>query len=223
MHNLIHNHLYVRKVSRRRGAATLVSVLVLCFVFSGSARAQQPYQSRAQQVSISTNLIEWLNLGTINGEFGVSVSRHFSIHASARYNPWTFRKGDVQARYEDPVGDSEKQFENRKQAYGLSVRWWPWYIYSGWWWSVKGQYMEYNRGGIFNHTAEEGDSVGGGGAVGYTHMLHKHWNIEFGAGVWAGSSKYTKYRCTNCGTKMEEGTKFFVLPDEVFVSIIYVF
>lgn len=210
-------------MSCRKGAGILVSILVLFCVFSGSARAQQPYQSRAQQVSISTNLIEWLNLGTINGEFGVSVSRHFSIHASARYNPWTFRKGDVQARYEDPVGDSEKQFQNRKQAYGLSVRWWPWYIYSGWWWSVKGQYMEYNRGGIFIHTAEEGDSIGGGVAVGYTHMLHKHWNIEFGAGVWAGSSKYTKYRCTNCGTKMEEGTKFFVLPDDVFVSIIYVF
>ena len=179
--------------------------------------------AKAQQVSLSTNAVEWLNLGTINGEFGVSVSRHFSIHVGARYNPWTFRKGNPGDRFDDPYGDAEKQFQNRKQAYNISVRWWPWYIYSGWWWYVRGQYMEYNRGGVFNHMSEEGDNLGGGIGVGYTLMLHKHWNVEFGGGIWAGQSKYTTYRCTNCGTVQDQGKKFFVLPDDVFVSFIYVF
>ena len=194
---------------------TVKLVLALCLCLSLSLLGER--NATAQQVSVSTNAIEWLNLGTINGELGVSVSRHFSIHVGARYNPWTFNRGDTKARYTDPLGETEKQFENRKQAYNLSVRWWPW------WWYVRGQYMEYNRGGLFNHTAEEGDNVGGGIGVGYTYMLHKHWNIEFGAGIWAGQSKYTSYRCTNCGTVLDKGTKFFVLPDDVFVSIIYVF
>ncbi len=197
--------------------------LIFAFCVSLCVSVFRSAEVRAQQVSVSTNAIEWLNLGTINGEMGVSVSRHFSIHVGARYNPWTFNKGDSKARFNDPLGEEEKQFQNRKQAYCLSVRWWPWYIYSGWWWYVKGQYMEYNRGGLFNHTAEEGDNVGGGIGVGYTYMLHKHWNVEFGAGVWAGRSRFSSYRCTNCGTLLDQGTKFFFLPDDVFVSIIYVF
>lgn len=193
-------------------------LLAVFLMFVGST-----YRAEAQRFSVSTNAIEWANLGTINGEFGVAVGQHFSIHANARYNPWTFRKGSPEDRFDDPLGDNERQFENRKQAYALGLRWWPWYVYSGWWVYLRGQYMEYNRGGVFNHTAEEGDAYGAGLGFGYTHMLSKNWNIEFGAGGWAGQKKYKTYRCTNCGTVVDEGKKFFVLPDDVFVSLIYVF
>lgn len=182
-----------------------------------------PSAARAQQMTFSTNFVEWANLGTINGEFGISVAQHFSIHVGARYNPWTFRPGLPEARFEDPYGDDEKQFENRKRSFNLNVRWWPWYVNDSWWIYVKGQYTEYNRGGLINHWAEEGDAFGGGLGVGYTYMLHKHWNIEFGAGVWAGKTKYTKYRCTNCGVKEDGGEKFFILPDDVMLSLVFVF
>lgn len=183
--------------------------------FTGSARAQR--------FSVSTNAVEWLNLGTANVEASVAVSQHFSVHAGARINNWTYRKGDPMARLDDPTGEEEKQFENRKQAYNVGLRYWPWHIYSGWWGYVRAQYMEYNRGGLIRQTAEEGDAVGLGIGAGYTYMLTKNWNIEFGAGTWTGESWYTTYRCTNCGQKMEEGKKFFILPDDVFVSFIYVF
>ena len=136
----------------------------------------------AQRYSVATNLVEWGNLGTINGEAGVSVSRHLSLHAGFRYNDWLFRKSDPDDRLEDPFGDEETQFQNKKQAYALTLRWWPWHIYSGWWGYVRGQYMEYNRGGLIRHSADEGDAFGFGVGVGYTYMLHKNWNIEFGAG-----------------------------------------
>lgn len=176
-----------------------------------------------KRFSLSTNFVEWANLGTLNVEGGAAFSQNFSIHAGVRYNPWTYIKGNPDDRFVDPIGDSERQFENRKQAYSLSVRWWPWYIYSGWWGYVKGQYMEYNRGGLIRHTSEEGDAVGGGLGIGYTHMLHKNWNIEFGAGLWAGKTWYTDYRCTNCGSVVGQGDKFFLLPDDVFVSLVYIF
>lgn len=180
-------------------------------------------EARAQQWSVSTNLVEWGNLGTINGEVGVGVSQHFSLFVNARYNNWTFRKGVPEDRYEDPYGETEVQFENRKMAFAAGVRFWPWYTYSGWWLYLRGQYMEYNRGGLIRHIAEEGDAYGGGVGFGYTYMLHKNWNIEFGAGVWAGYKDYKIYRCTNCGGVLEDSKKFFFLPDDVFISLIYVF
>ena len=177
----------------------------------------------AQRVSVGTNTVEWANLGTINAEVGVGVSQHLSIHAGARYNNWLFRKGNPDDRIVDPSGDTERQFQNKKQAYNLTLRWWPWHIYSGWWGYVRGQYMEYNRGGLFRHTADEGDAFGGGIGVGYTYMLSEHWNIEFGGGIWAGYTKYTDYRCTNCGQVTGKGEKGFILPDDVFVSFVYIF
>lgn len=182
-----------------------------------------PAVAGAQRYSVSTNLVEWADLGTVNAEAGVAVAQHISLHAAVRYNNWTFRKGDPADRFTDPYGDTERQFENRKQAYALGFRWWPWYIYSGWWGYVRGQYMEYNRGGILKHTAEEGDAYGVGVGIGYTRMLHKNWNIEFGAGVWGGRKTYTEYRCTNCGSVTDAGTKGFVMPDDVFISLIYIF
>lgn len=179
--------------------------------------------ARAQRFSVSTNLVEWANLGTVNGEAGVALAQHLSLHAGARYNNWTFRKGDPEDRFTDPSGDTERQFENRKQAYSLGVRYWPWYVYSGWWAYVRGQYMEYNRGGLFHHEAEEGDAVGVGLGFGYTLMIHRQWNIEFGAGGWAGYTNYRTYRCTNCGSVVDSGRKSFILPDDLFISFIYVF
>lgn len=180
-------------------------------------------RAAAQRYSVSTNLLEWANLGTVNAEAGMAVAQHFSLHAGVRYNNWTFRKGDPEDRFADPDGITERQFQNRKQAYSLGVRYWPWYIYSGWWAYLRGQYMEYNGGGILRHEAEEGDAVGAGLGLGYTLMIHKAWNIEFGAGVWGGRKRYREYRCTNCGSVLSEGVKPFVGPDDLYVSFIFVF
>lgn len=198
---------------------TIISALALvCACLLASEKT-----AVAQRFSVATNMVEWVNLGTLNAEAGVAVSRHFSIHAGVRYNNWTFRKGSPEDRFVDPYGDTEKQFENRKQAYNLGVRYWPWYIYSGLWFYGRAQYMEYNRGGLIRHSAEEGDAYGLGIGAGYTHMLHKNWNIEFGVGAWAGHKNFREYRCTNCGSVIDQGSKFFILPDDVFVSIIYIF
>ena len=79
----------------------------------------------AQSYSLGTNVVEWANLGTVNAEAGVALARRASLHAGVRYNPWTFRKGNPEDRFTDPDGDSERQFENRKRAFSLSVRYWP--------------------------------------------------------------------------------------------------
>ena len=169
-------------------------------------------QSSAQRVSVATNLLDYACLGTFNIESSYSLSRHWSLTAGARYNPFSFHRGD-----------SDRQFQYRQQSYALGVRLWPWHSLSGWWFASKLRYQEYNHGGILSRDTEEGDRVGLGLYAGYTHMLSRHFNIEFGLGVWGGGAWYTSYSCPYCGLTLNHGRKFFVLPDDLMISLAYVF
>lgn len=162
--------------------------------------------------SIGTNGIDLLALGNINAEFMVAVSRHLTIGVQGRYNPWTWGGGDQQ-----------NQFQWRERTAVLNARYWPWFVYSGWWFNAGMQYQEYNKGGILNRQTEEGDAYGVNLGVGYTHMLTRHINLEFGAWMWAGYKSYATYVCPVCGRKADEGTKVFFAPDNAALSFIYVF
>lgn len=181
---------------------TLISVAFLLHVLP----------SAAQKASVSTDLLDYLCLGTFNVEASYSLSQHWSIVADARYNPFSFHKGD-----------SERQFQLRQQSYSVGVRAWPWHTFSGWWLACKLRYQEYNQGGILSRDTEEGDRIGTGLYAGYTYMLSKHFNIEFGLGLWGGAAWYRKYTCPACGLTVEDGRKWFLLPDDLRISLAYVF
>lgn len=167
---------------------------------------------QARKFSASSNLMGYACLGTINAELSYSPARHWSVTAGARYNPWTFRT----------LGQG-KQFQLRQQSYALGARFWPWHVYSGWWIAGKVQYQEYNMGGIISRRTEEGDRAGAGLAAGYAYMLSENLNIEFGIGFWGGVKKYTEYSCPACGVTVSSGVKGFLLPDDLLLSISYVF
>ena len=54
----------------------------------------------AQKASVSTNLIGYAALGTMNVEASYAVSRRWSVVAGVRYNPFTFNKGDVRRQFQ---------------------------------------------------------------------------------------------------------------------------
>lgn len=166
----------------------------------------------AQKASISTNLFDYVCLGTLNVEASYTLSRHWSVTAGAKYNPFTFNKGDA-----------DRQFQYRQQSYAVGVRAWPWHSLSGWWFAGKLRYQEYNHGGIFSRQSEEGDRAGLGLYSGYTYMLTRRLNIEFGLGLWGGYSWYRRYSCPYCGLTIKQGKKPFLLPDDVMISLAYVF
>lgn len=166
----------------------------------------------AQKWSIGTNVIDWLNFGTINAEGSVAVARHVTINAEYKYNPWTFNSGN-----------RDSQLQNRHHTAKLGVRWWPWHIYSGWWIGSSMQYQEYNRGGVTSKKAEEGDAFGIDLSAGYTLMLHKNLNMEFGVGAWTGHTAYTEYECTKCGRISSSGSKWFILPNEITLGLVWIF
>ncbi len=169
-------------------------------------------KSEAQTVSLSTNLLDYACLGTLNADVSYSLSRRWSVTAGARYNPFTFRKGDP-----------DKQFQLRQQSYSLGARLWPWHTWSGWWFAGKLRYQEYNSGGIRSLETREGDRFGAGLYAGYTYMLTSHLNIEFGLGLWSGLDVYRCYSCPVCGVTLESGKTHFILPDDIMISLAYVF
>lgn len=167
---------------------------------------------RAQTFSVSTDLLGYARLGTMSLDVSYAVARRWSLTAGVRYNPFTFRKGDP-----------ERQFQNRQQSYSVGMRLWPWHTLSGFWFAGKIRYQEYNRGGIISPKTEEGDRFGAGLYAGYTHMLSSHFNLEFGLGLWTGYSIYTEYSCPVCGITQLSGNRLFLLPDDVMISLVYVF
>lgn len=164
----------------------------------------------AQKWSISTNAAEWANLGTINADGSVAAGRHTTFGVGFRYNPWSF-------------GSDGDQFQNKQRTAYVYGRWWPWNIYSGWWLGGKAQVEEFNQGGIFKRKTEEGNAYGAGLSGGYTLMLHKNLNLDFGAGFWGGYTMYTVYECPTCGRIADSGSKWFIMPSDLIMSLVYVF
>lgn len=169
------------------------------------------WEAGAQTWSVSTNAMDYMNFGTLNVEGGVAASRHWSLTAVAKYNPFLF-----QNREGEPVSA-------RQQLYGAGVRYWPWHVFSGWWAGARLQYQEYNRGGIRSAETDEGDRYGLGLSGGYSYMLSSHWNLDMGLGFWGGYDRFVTYSCPVCGITRQEASRLFLLPADVLLSLVYVF
>jgi len=165
----------------------------------------------AQRFAVSTNALDYANFATLNADFSYALAQHWSISAGAKYNPFSF---------ENKSGGT---VQNKQRSFALGARWWPWNTWSGWWMSGKLQYREYNSGGIWSEQTREGDSYGGGLSAGYSYMVSPHVNLEVGAGAWAGITRYTVYSCPTCGVTEDKGKKSFVLPNDILLSVSYVF
>ena len=168
--------------------------------------------SAQTQVFVGVNLADILALGTLNIEAGAEVTSHISLNASARFNPWTFREGDP---------DTQAQY--RHQTYSAGLRWWPSQVFSGWWLGASGQYQQYNRGGFIDRTTEEGDAWGATLGAGYALPLRGNLLLDFGASLFGGYSLYTTYACPLCGRETDSGTKWFVLPNSLIASLVWLF
>ena len=165
---------------------------------------------QAQDFSISTNLLGYANLGTLNLDASYGVARHWTVGAGVRYNPFTFGSGA-----------GEKSYRQRSVAAG--ARYWPWHIFSGWWLAGKVQAQEYSAGGFASPQTTEGDRLGAGLSGGYTYMLGRHFNIDLGIGVWSGMDRYVVYQCQHCGQVTDSGSKTFFLPNDFLLSLSYIF
>lgn len=182
--------------------------LKFLFVLGVLALTLHSAKGEERGYSIGTNLVEWMNLGTMNIQCGMSLTRHFTLHAEGRINPFEWQH-------------SGKALMNKQASARISARYWPWFIYSGWNMEGGALYSRYRTGGILSPETEEGDAFGISLSGGYSLMVTRRINIEFGIGLWGGVKWYTLYEKPKCGKLISQGEKFFIAPDEINISIVF--
>lgn len=171
-----------------------------------------PFVAKSQNLAISTNIVDYASYGTMNLTSDYGFARQWSVVADARYNPFSWK------------GDGPHEVRAKQRSGAVGVRFWPWHIYSGWWMACKAQYQEYSTTLLRSDSSSwEGDRAGGSLSAGYSYMLSPHFNLNVGLGVWAGVDKYVVYECPRCGRTVDSGTKTFLLPNDIQLSVSYVF
>lgn len=188
---------------------TAILSVVLC-LSAAVCMAQETITGNAR-LAIATNITDYIYLLTPNVDVQYSVGRCVSAQAGMKYNNWSFGHG------------TQREVKNRQQTYYAGVRWWPWYTFSGWWMGSAVQFEEYDTGGVLRKDSEAGNAYGLSLSAGYSLQLVKWLNLDIGAGVWGGRTNYTLYACPYCGKKLEEGEKFFVLPNEARIALQFIF
>lgn len=195
-------------------------LFVLLFAFPLCVAAQNDAvavrHEEGANFDISTNLFDWADLGTVNLDFGYAFARHFSAQVGVKFNPWSFKT-------QGPI----TLVQNQQKSASLGVRYWPWYVFSGWWVCAKAQYCDYAETGIWRPEYDSGKAVGGGLSAGYTLLISKNFNIEFGAGFWGG--KLLEHTLANCpdpdcmDNPRESGPKNFIALNDLNISLHWVF
>ena len=159
----------------------------------------------AQNMHVATNFLDYLNFGTINAEFGLSPVPKWSVYIKGRYNPFIYKSGDIR--------------QNKVASLAVGAKYWFWYSNSGWFLNSHLGYGIYNTGGIYDEYAYEGEALGLVVGCGYALMLGKKWNLDFGFGLQAGVTAYTRYACPKCGRIEEKQNRFFLVPSNLMVQL----
>lgn len=182
-----------------------VVAIILMFLSSISVRGQK--------LSLEVNFADLLNYGTLNCDAEIAIQRHLSIYAGGRYNGWDFK-----------TKDQDILVRNQQKTAFCGIKYWPWYVNSGSWFAAKSQLLGYSQTGIWRPALDEGCCLGLGLSMGYSWMLNRHFNLDVGLGLWGGRMlKHFLYCCPDCMVVRSEGPEWFLSPDDVILSLKYIF
>lgn len=173
-----------------------------------------PTAMQAQNLSVKTNALYWATT-TPNLAVETRLGRKWSLDFSVGYNPFTF-------------SDNKKI---KHVAVEPEFRYWLCSPMAGHFVGFDLLYSHYNAGGvkfplgIFSDLRDhryEGDLGAAGLVYGYSWMLpNKHWSIEGVIGLGAGYTRYRKYECEQCGTKIGREHKWLFMPTKIALNLVY--
>lgn len=168
----------------------------------------------AQHTAVKTNVMYWAT-ATPNIALETRMARKWTAELSVGYNPFTF-------------SDNKKL---KHIAIQPEVRYWLCSPYEGHFFGMHLIYSHYNAGGIdvpfglFSNLKRyrfQGDLGAAGIGYGYSWMLPgNHWSIEAEIGLGVGITKYGKYECATCGSKVADEKKTFFMPTKAALSVVY--
>lgn len=168
----------------------------------------------AQHTAVKTNVLYWAT-ATPNIALETRMARKWTAELSVGYNPFTF-------------SDNKKL---KHIAIQPEARYWLCSPYEGHFFGMHLIYSHYNAGGIdvpfglFSNLKRyrfQGDLGAAGIGYGYSWMLPgNHWSIEAEIGLGVGITKYGKYECATCGSKVADEKKTFFMPTKAALSVVY--
>lgn len=168
----------------------------------------------AQHTAVKTNALYWATT-TPNLAFEQKVGRKWTAELAVGYNPFTF-------------SDNKKL---KHIAIQPEARYWLCSPFEGHFFGLHAIYSHYNAGGIkmpfglFKNLRDyrfQGDMGALGLGYGYSWMLPgNHWSIEAEIGLGVGITKYGKYECATCGSKVADEKKTFFMPTKAALSVVY--
>lgn len=168
----------------------------------------------AQQVTVSNNLLydTWL---TPNLRVGYRLSSNWSAGLTAGYRPW-------------PTDDKVSR-KWRHLLVSPEIRYWKDSVNVRHFLGMNLIYSHFNVGnvkfpfGLYKSVRNErcqGDLWALGAFYGYSWPLGRFWNIEAAVGAAVGYTKYGRYECVHCGTKIHDEKELFFMP-QVALNIVY--
>ncbi len=194
----------------------LKCVMILCLLL-------MPFlwqETKAQDVAVKTNLAYWATT-TPNVGVEITLAPKWTIDLSGGYNPWTFS-------------------DNKKWKHWLvqpELRYWLCEKMGGHFVGLHLNGGQYNIGNIdagfkllgtdfsaLKDSRYEGWFVGAGVSYGYAWMLSRHFNIEAEIGVGYNYSRYDRFECATCGSRIEKDKSHnYVGPTKAAINLVYVF
>ena len=170
--------------------------------------------AEAQNLTLSNNLLydAWL---TPNLRLGVRTSEHWSVGLTAGYRPW-------------PTSD-ETSRKWRHLLLSPELRYWKDSVNVHHFFGANVIYSHYNVAdvrfpfGLYPSVRDErrqGDLIAIGAFYGYSWPLGRYWNVEALIGVAVGYTKFDRFACGLCGTKIADDSKLFLMP-QAGINIVY--
>ena len=172
----------------------------------------------AQKWSLGTNLVDYVNFGTLNLEGQVALSRHVTLDLQTRQNPFIYNKDN-----------RDDRIFSCRQEYFAGVKIWPWASFSGWWFKTGAQWQEYSREGLemifpfADGYSREGCAAGLVVGAGWSHMISKCINFDLGIEGWGGYERYNGMKITDGPLHFREGERLFLLPNNVTIGFSFIF
>lgn len=177
-------------------------------------------QSGAQEVALKTNLLDDAFLN-VNLGAEMQFAPRWTADLSGSFNAWTLSDG--------------KRWKHR--AVQPEARYWFCNTFAGHFVGIEAHGGQYNIGGVdfglnllgtdfgkLKDSRYQGWFVGGGVTYGYSWILNKHWNIEAEIGVGYSYTRFDRYPCAHCGTKLEsDATHHYVGITKAAINLVYGF
>lgn len=190
-------------------------ILLLAIVIAGASQTV-----RGQNVAIKTNMLADAFLSpNIGVEIGIAP--RWTLDATGQFNAWTM--------------SHDRRWKH--WAVQPEARYWFCDRFSGHFIGAHMHGGKYNIGGFdgrlhflgtdarkLKDSRYQGWFIGAGVAYGYAWILDRHWNLEAEIGFGYSYTRYDKYPCAECGTKLETNKPHhYVGPTKAAINLVYLF